>query len=269
MYKLLIVDDEMLERRVLKMIISTKINTVEIVGEAENGRKAIQLSEQFAPDIIIMDIKMPGVDGIEAVKIIKQQNKDVKIIMLSAFNTFEYARQVMQQGVKEYLVKPARKDELVTAIERVVSELEKENQEKEEQRSILEKLQRERVPGETDWQLHSDHRKMQKVKSFIEDHFTKTISLEDAAEYVDISPYYLSKLFKEQFSINFIDYVTQLRVERAKELMKNPDRSLKEICYDVGYKDPNYFSRVFKKITGFSPSEYRSRVHSSFQKHRH
>jgi two-component system, response regulator YesN len=263
MYKLLIVDDEMLERQVLRLIVSTKLKEIEIVGEAENGRKAIQLAHQFAPDIIIMDIKMPGIDGIEAVKLIKDQQPHIKVIMLSAFDKFEYARQVMQQGVKEYLLKPARKDELVAAVERVLSELKMERQEKEEQESLRRKLQSAIVPIETeemDWNLVYEDKKMNKVKGFIEENFTKSISLEDAAEHVGISPYYLSKLFKERFSVNFIDYLTQLRVDKAKEMMKNPESSLKEICYNVGYKDPNYFSRVFKKTTGLSPSDYRRRL---------
>lgn len=263
MYKLLIADDEMLERQVLRLIISTKLKEVEIVGEAENGRKAIQLVHQFSPDIIIMDIKMPGIDGIEVLKLIKNQHPHIKVIMLSAFDKFEYARQVMQQGVKEYLLKPARKDELVAAVERVLSELKMERQEKEEQESLRKKLQLAIVPvdiEELDGNLVCDDKKMNKVKGFIEENFTKSISLEDAAEHVGISPYYLSKLFKERFSVNFIDYLTHLRVDMAKDMMKNPESSLKEICYNVGYKDPNYFSRVFKKTTGLSPSEYRRRL---------
>ncbi|WP_066310813.1 response regulator [Bacillus sp. FJAT-29814] len=263
MYKLLIVDDEMLERQALRMIVSTKLKNIEIIGEAENGRKAIQLANQFAPNIIIMDIKMPGITGIEAVKVIKDQQPDIKVIMLSAFDKFEYARQVMQQGVKEYLLKPARKDELVAAVERVISELNMERREKEEQENLRKNLRLAISPSENEevaWDLYYDDKKMKKIKDFIEENFTKTISLEDAAEYVGISPFYLSKLFKEKFSVNFIDYITQLRVNKAKDLMKNPESSLKEICFNVGYKDPNYFSRVFKKTTGYSPSEYRKRL---------
>lgn len=260
MYKLLIAEDELLERQALKMMISAKIKEIGIIVEAENGRKAIQLAEQDAPDIILMDIKMPGIDGIEAVKTIKRHQSDVKIIMLSAFDTFEYARQVMQQGVKEYLVKPARKDELIAAIERVLAEIKQERREKQEQDNLREIVQWAISPAEKDGQLISDDKKLQRAKAFMEKNYTQAISLEDAAEHVGLSPYYLSKLFKEHFSVNFIDYLTQLRVEKAKALMLNPTNSLKEICYNVGYKDPNYFSRVFKKSTGLSPSEYRRQV---------
>ncbi|RHW42857.1 response regulator [Neobacillus notoginsengisoli] len=260
MYKLLIAEDEILERQALKMIISAKIKEIGLIIEAENGRKAIQLADQHTPDIILMDIKMPGIDGIGAVKAIKKHHSDTKIIMLSAFNTFEYARQVMQQGVKEYLVKPARKDELIAAIERVLSEIQKERREKQEQANLREIVQWAISPEENDGQLMSDDKKLRRARAFMEENYAQAISLEDAAEHVGLSPFYLSKLFKEHFSVNFIDYLTQLRVEKAKALMLNPTHSLKEICFNVGYKDPNYFSRVFKKSTGLSPSEYRRQV---------
>jgi two-component system, response regulator YesN len=96
-----------------------------------------------------------------------------------------------------------------------------------------------------------------KAKEYIDEHFAEAITLEEAAEHVGLSPYYFSKLFKDRFGITFIDYITEIRIKRAKELMENPDVSVKEVCYTVGYKDPNYFSRVFKKYTGLTPSEYR------------
>jgi two-component system, response regulator YesN len=98
---------------------------------------------------------------------------------------------------------------------------------------------------------------MMKAKEYIDEHFAEAITLEEAAEHVGLSPYYFSKLFKDRFGITFIDYITEIRMKRAKELMENPDVSIKEVCYTVGYKDPNYFSRVFKKYTGLTPSEYR------------
>lgn len=97
-----------------------------------------------------------------------------------------------------------------------------------------------------------------KAKEYITEHFHKTITLEEVAEYVELSPFHFSKLFKEKYGVNFIDYVTDLRIEQAKKEMLNTNKSLKEICFSVGYKDPNYFSRVFKKKTGVAPTAYRS-----------
>ena len=91
--------------------------------------------------------------------------------------------------------------------------------------------------------------------------YKNDISLDDVSRSVDISPYYFSKIFKEATGENFIDYLTGLRIDKAKELLENTDLSMKEICSEVGYSNPNYFSRIFKKITGVSPTEYKDRIY--------
>ena len=95
------------------------------------------------------------------------------------------------------------------------------------------------------------------AKAYIENHVYKDISLDLVAKEVNISPYYFSKIFKEEIGENFIDYITNIRIERAKKLLRDKTLSIKEICMEVGYKDPNYFSRLFKKSVGFTPTEYR------------
>ena len=95
------------------------------------------------------------------------------------------------------------------------------------------------------------------AKQYIREHFNGELSLEEMAREVGISPYYLSKLFKETEGIGYIEYTTKLRMDYAKEQLSATDRSIKEICRDAGYQDPNYFSRIFKKWTGMTPTEYR------------
>ncbi len=99
-----------------------------------------------------------------------------------------------------------------------------------------------------------------KAKAFIEDNYKKDISLEDVSRKVDISSYYFSKLFKEETGENFIEYLTNIRITNAKKLLQNRDLSIKNICADTGYSDPNYFSRIFKKLVGVTPTEYRERM---------
>lgn len=96
-----------------------------------------------------------------------------------------------------------------------------------------------------------------KAKQYIDQNFSKELSLEDVSRYVDISPYYFSKLFKEETGQTFVEYLTELRIQRAREMLRNPAYSIKEVCLEVGYSDPNYFSRIFKKVTGMTPTEYR------------
>ena len=96
-----------------------------------------------------------------------------------------------------------------------------------------------------------------RAQSYIQENFQKDLSLDEVSRQMDLSPYYFSKLFKEETGSNFVEYVTNLRIGRAKELLTKEDGSMKEICASVGYSDPNYFSRIFKKNTGVTPTEYR------------
>lgn len=98
-----------------------------------------------------------------------------------------------------------------------------------------------------------------KAQSYIQENFQKDLSLDEVSRQLDLSPYYFSKLFKEETGSNFVEYVTGLRVARAKELLQQETLSMKEICVSVGYGDPNYFSRIFKKHTGVTPTEYREK----------
>ena len=99
-----------------------------------------------------------------------------------------------------------------------------------------------------------------KAKSYIDENYMKEISLEDVSRAVDVSPYYFSKLFKDETGENFIDYLTSVRIESSKSLLQNGKMSIKEVCVESGYSDPNYFSRIFKKNTGVTPREYREKL---------
>lgn len=101
---------------------------------------------------------------------------------------------------------------------------------------------------------------VEQAKQYLKEHYESDVSLDEVARQVNISPYYFSKLFKDEGGVNFIDYLTGIRIQKAKELLARQEYSMKEICVRCGYSDPNYFSRIFKKMENETPSEYRERV---------
>jgi len=516
MYSLLIADDEALEREGLELMIRHIFPDTFRFLHAENGRKAIQVAEEEQPDFIFMDIKMPGIQGLEAVRQISAKHPLTKIVMITAHDYFSYAKEGLALGVKEYLLKPARREEVLEVLKLLIAGKEEERRLRNERLALQEKLSQllplaenelslmlmlecvqevelEQLAGLlnlqwskgyamvlsfaglapkewADFQLakrdiyeavkqfakpglscitgpvlghqmalfvplppgrpgysqrvisldwgerlrsfveerfrislsvgigsiregweglsrsyreavracadehdvavvrHYDdiaqssgqtmisldeekklldallrHNKqeaaerfgclyelleagnppfsslkgeviglllflsrgiqsrdgaelitklsaledsgslrsgalvwldslidglrderelsrshvMQRALFYIGQNYKEELSMEQSAEYVNLSPHYFSKLFKQHAGENFIDYVTRLRINEAKRLIAEERLSLKEICYEVGYKDPNYFSRVFKKVSGITPSEYR------------
>jgi len=503
MFKLLLVDDEPIEREGMKAILERSFEGIEI-KQAKNGKMAVELAADWQPDIIFMDIMMPIMTGLEAIEQIRQANQEVEFVMMTAFDTFDYAQQAIKLGVKDYLLKPSKAGEIVAITEKLFSHLKKKAQqsaESEQRQSALQKAmaivemdivtqllfdqvqdmhidllvemkgtepakekfvmtiaipkgaeelshkikreisetthiwagpcydkqlpiivfrdpahsfrsqaitlanriltasgkreqcfvgigpvcdsldqvrdsyqksllammdltvpsryrfysadlepisshdptlikQREkrmadcvrlgeweaveeivtglirqseragenvlrtqqrslellwlssRIMAESGIEVEApyyaipaqDYRqltletsdligilkqhytmhfsrlefdKIHKIKQFITEHSHEDISLEVLARKVDLSPIYISKLFKEKLGINYIDFLTECRMGKAKKLLADPEISLKTIALEVGYHEPNYFSKVFKKMNELSPTEYR------------
>lgn len=469
--RILIVDDESLERKVMRKMMIAQYGVVGDVQEAENGRKAVELAETFKPHLIFMDIKMPGMTGLEASQKIRAKHPHIKIILVSAYDTFEYAKQAMQYGIKDYLLKPSKKGEVLAVLDRMQAEIHDEQTahveqqkasqllkeslvykiirqqtdgkvqslftllypifrscyflvfNKEEEKSILleclqqyvaadfvvvetksgficlvvekeevgkadqlilakklsthtgnrlyvgightftrlkdawtsyeeayaacfyykanaknhygflpkqgdktaKELSKEiisevengneelagtlfrdfreigtkidhdylyillqtRLEGyglesvempistlhtKEDWHaflkivchkmamFNQSNQSMQIAKEYIQEKYGELLTLEEVASVVQLSPPYFSKLFKDYFNETFTGYLTKLRMKEAKRLIQENESSLKEISYQIGYKDANYFSRVFKKHFAKSPRQFQREI---------
>ncbi|MGG2198281.1 MULTISPECIES: AraC family transcriptional regulator [Paenibacillus] len=446
MYRLMIADDEALEREGLEWIVQRMMPGTFQVIHAENGRTAIERAEEHRPHIVMMDVNMPGIQGLAAIREIKERLPDTKFVLVTAYDYFAYAKEALSLGVKEYIVKPAKREQLVGTLEQLVRELDQEKRKRADELELRHQVSQllplvenelalmfmvdhmvdagpeqlsewlgfpldqgcaivvafpehfytpdkkkmydnirsfakthgsacivssvidrhmaiflRKPPGarEDDWKedvkrygeklcalaerqagfavsvgigstrngadglrksyfeavfastyfeiggkvCHFDELKqgadgivpepekpsltgggdqrsyvisalqrireereeqtltvLDRAKSYIRERFTEEVSLEEVADFVHLNPHYFSKIFKQQVGETFIDFVTGLRIDKAKALIASEQLSLKEVCYEVGYKDPNYFSRVFKKVTGVTPTEYRSQI---------
>ena len=127
MYKLLIVDDEFVEIEALEYVIKNSDLPISSIESAHNGRQAINLVQTFLPDFVLMDIKMPGISGIQAAAVIKEEHPNCKIVFLTAYDYFNYAQEAIQLKASGFLIKPVADDELISVLNRLIVETEKES----------------------------------------------------------------------------------------------------------------------------------------------
>lgn len=233
---LLIADDENLELKVLEKTVKKHfVEELEIFASS-NGRKASQICDEVKPDIALLDIEMPGMNGIELAKYIKEKYADCIIIFITAYDRFDYAIEAIHIKAFDYLLKPWKEERLFELINTAIENV--------------------RSMQKTDSIVHSQK---DVIKDYIDRNYKKDISAKDVAGILGYSDVYFSKVFKQLFDDNFINYLTKIRIDRAKVLLKDVSFNIKEIGKSVGYADSNYFTKVFKRSIGISPSEYRSK----------
>lgn len=358
MYKALVVDDEVLERRVMKKVITEQLKEVRLVGEASNGKEAIELVAEKEPDIILMDIKMPKMDGLEATKKIVDNFPNIKTVIITAYNEFDYAQQAIKYGAVDYLLKPVKLEKIVGILTSLIKNIEEERlydhllrqSKKESEESIhfheeffaeekklyelvregrmekvddfveqlLVKIENQDYPlvkfkiriieflvslsrtinqeaeieichfyfegllkeakeinsvnQLTEWitkklelvirRVTNAYDEMgsnviQKTTNYIKQNYDQKLTLEKVATAVHLNPSYLSHVFKEETGSNFTDYLTEVRLKKAAELLKNSKNSITNIANQVGYQNASYFSQVFKKEFDLTPTQYR------------
>ena len=233
---LLIADDENLELKVLEKTVKKYFVDELEIFTAGNGRKASQICDEVRPDIALLDIEMPGMNGIELAKYIKEKNTECIIIFITAYDRFDYAIEAMHIKAFDYLLKPWKEERLCELINTAIENV--------------------RSMQKTDGIVHSQK---DIIKDYIDRNYKKDISAKDVAGILGYSDVYFSKVFKQLFDDNFINYLTKIRIDRAKLLLKDVSFNIKEVGKSVGYADSNYFTKVFKRSVGMSPSEYRSK----------
>jgi len=251
MIKILIADDESIEREILCKILSD--DPLLQLYQAENGRLAVTFAQLFDVDVVLMDIEMPALDGIEASKQILKAKPSVRIIFITAYSIFSYAREAVSLGAIDYILKPVDKSDVLRAVKRAVGQLEAEKQLK----AVVPQVEN----LENDEGTEKAVLMMSKVKKYLKHSYMNyDLSLDLVSSLLNINASYLSSIFKRCTGINFIDYITDLRIGAAKEHLSDPFKSISEIASMVGYDSPSYFCRAFKKNTGFSPTEYRKHM---------
>ena len=233
MIKLLIADDELPIRRGIAASVPWADHGVQVVGEAADGLEALRLAVEHRPDVVITDVRMPLMDGLEFAEKLRERFPAVKVLLLSGYADFAYAQQAIRLGVTEYLLKPFGAEEL------------------------LEKGLAVYAGSSGGTAAEGYSRIVAEAVEYLETHYAQPVSLREVCGHVELSESYLSRLFKQETGENIVSWLNRYRVERAKEHMRR-DRGAKiyEIAERSGFREYKYFCKNFKRYAGMSPKKY-------------
>jgi YesN/AraC family two-component response regulator len=240
---LLVVDDEHLIREGFANYDWERLGFV-LAGEAMNGKLALQFIEMNNVDVVLADIRMPVMDGLELAEKLQERKQNCKIILLSRYKDFEYARSAINNRVFSYLLKPVGFDEIDEVFLRLKLELDTQTGDLTGQ------------PVQSNYDTNTEYL-IQNTKNYIALHYSSKLTLEDAANYAHLSPTYFSACFKKFTGMSYVQYLKQCRVSKAKELLRGSNMKINAISLAVGYGNTKYFCDAFKEFVGMSPQTYR------------
>jgi two-component system response regulator YesN len=267
--KVIIAEDEKAIREGLVATVPWAALGFEVSGSASNGQAALDLAEREKPAVVITDIRMPKMDGIQLLRELKARLPRAKVVILSGYDEFSYAQQAIKHGASDFLVKPVNVDEVVEAMKRIKATLLEElidspppplQAQAPESHAAALSVGTELAASPTSSAAApsaDDHRLVRQAEEFIAKHYRRDISVKEVADLVGLSPNYFSHLFKKTNGASFTEYVNAVRVAQARRLLAESDLKIYEIAETVGYTDYKYFSAVFTKLAGASPTRYR------------
>ena len=239
MYSIMIVEDEYLVRQGIASLVDYEQFGMQVITQAENGREAWQKFQKNPADILLTDINMPQMNGLELAKLVRDQAPTCHIVFLTGYDDFDYARTAIKLGADDYLLKPFSKDDVEDMLAKVQTKLDKERK-KAQIQNLVDQGQRSELEEAIHARLADSE-----------------LSLKSLASQLGFSPSYLSVLIKKELGLPFQDYLIQERMKKAKLLLLTTDLKIYEIAEQVGFDDMNYFSQRFKQVVGLTPRQFK------------
>ena len=237
--RVLLVDDEVMIREGFKQLFDWQAHDCEVVGEAGDGMEALTQIDTLRPDIVIMDINIPIMNGLKVIQLSHIKHPNTAFVIVSGYDDFSYCREALRLQITDYILKPVNYEEFGTCIDNLkISLFERRvssaaEPEKQEERAIT------------------------GITRYLQENMAEEISLSVLAEQFHLNPQYISQLFKSEIGVNFLVYLTNIRMEKAKKLLLSTALSIAEVAEQSGYGDYRVFTKVFKKSEGITPSQYR------------
>lgn len=244
-YRCIVVEDEELIRsNIIRKINSLNLG-IAVVGEAMDGQSALKLVDELLPDIVITDIQMPIMDGLELTQGIFFNYPYIKVVIISGHRDFSYAQKAIQFQVTDYLLKPVSPEALFKTLSNLKIILDNK------------KGQTDSIAMEASGNLSQDE-VIALIKNYILQNYDKDFTIDNISDSIHFAPPYISRIFKKATGSTPLQYLINLRINEAKQLLlSRQDLSVEAVGKLVGYFDPFYFSRIFKKHTNLYPSEFR------------
>ena len=237
--RVLLVDDEIMIREGFKRLFDWQAHDCEVVGEAGDGMEALAKIDALRPDIVIMDINIHIMNGLKVIQLSRIKHPDVAFVIVSGYDDFSYCREALRLQITDYILKPVNYEEFGGCIDNLKI-------------SLFEK--RVSAAAEPEKQ---EERAITGITRYLQEHLAEEISLCVLADNFHLNPQYISQLFKSEIGVNFLAYLTNIRMEKAKKLLLATSLSIAEVAEQSGYGDYRVFTKVFKKSEGVTPSQYR------------
>lgn len=241
--RVLLVDDEIIIREGFKRLFDWEAHDCEVVGEAADGMEALTRIDTLHPDIVIMDINIPIMNGLKVISVSRIKHPNTAFVIVSGYDDFSYCREALRLQITDYILKPVNYEEFGTCIDNLKISL-------FEQRMLTE--------AESEKQ---EERTITGITGYLQEHLAEDLSLSVLAQEFHLNPQYISQLFKNEIGVNFLSYLTNIRMEKAKKLLLSTSLSVAEVAEQSGYGDYRVFTKVFKKSEGITPSQYRRDFH--------
>ena len=238
MYKVVIVDDEPIIVEGLSRLLPWERYGCEVAGTAHDGNEGLEMIRMEKPDILFSDIAMPGMDGLTMIAALKSEFPEMQISILTGYRDFDFCQKALRLGVARFLLKPSNMEELEEAL-----------------RTMTERCGKREPSEQTD---NASGFIVRNAVAYMEEHYQEKLTLNKVADQIYVSQWHLSKLLNKQEGKNFSEILNQIRISKAKELLKDPALRIADIAEMVGFVEVAHFSRVFKRVAGISANEYRN-----------
>lgn len=235
----LLVDDEIMIREGFKRLFDWKAHGCEVIGEAADGMEALGKMDTLLPDIVIMDINIPIMNGLKVIQTARIRHPQMAFVIVSGYDDFSFCQQALRMQITDYLLKPVNYEEFGTCIDNLKISL----------------FQQRTASGQEPQQ--QEERTIASITRYLQEHLAEEVSLSILSEEFHLSSQYISQLFKSEIGVNFLSYLTNIRMEQAKKLLLSTSLSIAEVAEQSGYGDYRVFTKVFKKSEGITPSQYR------------